>query len=1238
MAAPLIASDVLVNVTTASDTDTTAFTVASNDKRVLVVYLLNDSSVQADGVTYNGVSLTRADFIDSGDETVEMWYLVDPATGSNDVVVDLPSSVRFSYSIIDIYGADTSDPIDSTGKASGTSQFPSTAITTITDDTLITDGICLGARSITADGTQTELWNSEAQPFFNQGGSYKTFASAGATAMDWDFDSASTDYAHLVVAIAANPADIEQEGFAFGDDDGNEASHTLETQDTNITKPLGAKTIRLLANATGDPPSTAYKLKYQKDGSGGYVDVPTSSSSGGDDLVVDGGDTTQDGSNSTSTTLGITLPAYVAGDLIIVAIDLWQNNNADTDVTWPTGPQGETITSIETGYGGSGDADLPLIALGWFIATGTDAGGNWNVTTDDGTRFASAVIKIPAGEFDPDDPIGATTKANSGTSDVADIDMPAFSAGASDGGGKLIVFGASDQDTWNSTLPSGYTELEKLDQGRCAMQLNARDSAVTDSESISAATFDLNGSNTDALAIYGFIIRTKPSANNEVYISASGNVAAGGEATTARLTAPATKTTGDFDTGRRWDDENGADSIDITEDDYTELEWVITTQSPAAVDDYFEFRLYDGDTAITTYTVTPKWTIGTDVSEVTIQKSLKYTVITTPSALTKSLKYTVLATPSAKTKSLKYVVIATPSAKTKSLKYTVITTPATITKGLTYSVLKAISITKSLHYEVKAAVEITKSLKYTVIATPAAKTKSLKYTILTTPATLTKSLEYRVDISPAPVTKSLKYTVLKAISITKSLKYTVLKATSITKSLKYTIITTPSTITKSLHYEVLTSPSITKSLKYIVKAPVEITKSLKYTIITTPTTITKSLEYRVDISPAAITKSLTYSVLTTPSAITKSLHYEVIAPVSITKNLKYTVISTPAEVTKSLKYTVITTPTTITKSLEYRVDISPAAITKSLHYEVLVAISITKSLKYTVISTPSALTKSLKYVVITTPTAITKSLEYRVDISPAPITKTLIYKILKAISITKSLHYEVKSAVSITKSLKYTISTTSEITKSLKYTILTTPSTITKSLKYTIIATPSAITKSLKYTVLTDTTINKSLTYAVIVSDTITKSLHYEVKAAVSITKSLKYVILGIATFVITKLLKYTVLKEVSITKSLKYTILVPTAITKSLTYDVLTTPTAVSKSIKYTVITSTKVQKTLRYAIPGEKVTYYKFGLEKNYNVKAVASGIEAEIVVSSIHGKLVSDRIITIEATPIRGKVQYE
>ncbi len=91
-------------------------------------------------------------------------------------------------------------------------------------------------------------------------------------------------------------------------------------------------------------------------------------------------------------------------------------------------------------------------------------------------------------------------------------------------------------------------------------------------------------------------------------MSASANIAASGEATTVQLTAPAGKTTGDFDAGRIQDDENPADSVDVTLDDYTEMEWAIEATADARAVQY-DFRITKAGVVLDTYTVTPKLTI-----------------------------------------------------------------------------------------------------------------------------------------------------------------------------------------------------------------------------------------------------------------------------------------------------------------------------------------------------------------------------------------------------------------------------------------------------------------------------------------------------------------------------------------------------------------------------------------------------------------------------------------------------
>ena len=104
-------------------------------------------------------------------------------------------------------------------------------------------------------------------------------------------------------------------------------------------------------------------------------------------------------------------------------------------------------------------------------------------------------------------------------------------------------------------------------------------------------------------------------------MSASANIAASGEATTVQLTAPAGKSTGDFDAGRIQDDENPADTVDITLDDYTEMEWSIEAKTGSRTVQY-DFRVTDNGVALTTYTVTPQLTITSAAASATAVQTL----------------------------------------------------------------------------------------------------------------------------------------------------------------------------------------------------------------------------------------------------------------------------------------------------------------------------------------------------------------------------------------------------------------------------------------------------------------------------------------------------------------------------------------------------------------------------------------------------------------------------------------
>lgn len=87
---------------------------------------------------------------------------------------------------------------------------------------------------------------------------------------------------------------------------------------------------------------------------------------------------------------------------------------------------------------------------------------------------------------------------------------------------------------------------------------------------------------------------------------------ANGASTTAQLTAPSGKTSGaDFQTGLISETSNPLTAIDLASGKYTEVEWNIIATADSVTAQQYEFRVTSNGTALDTYTVTPKWTIGT---------------------------------------------------------------------------------------------------------------------------------------------------------------------------------------------------------------------------------------------------------------------------------------------------------------------------------------------------------------------------------------------------------------------------------------------------------------------------------------------------------------------------------------------------------------------------------------------------------------------------------------------------
>lgn len=542
--------------------DTNITTVASDYATIALGFYNGATGQHPTSVTLDGQAATFIIAADSTTSTqmVALYYVKGYSVGAGKVVAYTNPSAQSSgvgiavtfYTGGDIASDTTSLIRDSDSDANGGDTSTTPTLTAQSGDMAVAAyGADVGSATPSpgsevavnaATGTQTGIIE---------------FSPTGNTTMS----VTSAGNAPSIVAIIMKPtggATHEQEGFRWGVDDGNEASHTFEaSQDTNISiTDNQSRLLRTLVNATGDTASTAYTLRYQKNGAGGYTAVPvgsTTASSISNQNVAASADDGQEVSGGTNTITGTTIGASLDSTAEWAGMRF-------TNITIPAGA---TITSASVGVVPSGTGeDEPLVTV--FLEAADNCAAYTTGASNISGRSRGTGVSWSSAD------LGANGSTYFSTPDLA-----------------AAVQAVVDRGGW----ASGNALCVHIQGG------------ATGTRDLTIEAQDL-GPNTNPPRLS--VAWTTP---NQVYVTTSANITASGEATTARLTAPGAKSTSDFVTGRRWDDENGSDSIDITTDDYTEVEWLVFVAASAADSDYFDFRTYAGSAALDTYTVTPRWTI-----------------------------------------------------------------------------------------------------------------------------------------------------------------------------------------------------------------------------------------------------------------------------------------------------------------------------------------------------------------------------------------------------------------------------------------------------------------------------------------------------------------------------------------------------------------------------------------------------------------------------------------------------
>jgi len=189
---------------------TISHTVGSGSNRALVVAVacINSSDFLATAtVTYGGVSMGSpvvTKHASTANNHVYVWVLVNPTSGTANVVIT-PSGSAYLKAVVSSYtGVDQTTPVSSSTKY--TSSFAPSPVSnsiTVLSGGMAVDFICdrTASRTITPNGTQTRLGSQINGTLSTSSGSYK----ADATAMEWTHNGGGTENVSIAV-VALGPS------------------------------------------------------------------------------------------------------------------------------------------------------------------------------------------------------------------------------------------------------------------------------------------------------------------------------------------------------------------------------------------------------------------------------------------------------------------------------------------------------------------------------------------------------------------------------------------------------------------------------------------------------------------------------------------------------------------------------------------------------------------------------------------------------------------------------------------------------------------------------------------------------------------------------------------------------------------------------------------------------------------------------------------------------------------------
>lgn len=195
-----------------SSSFTASYTVGSGSNRLLVVAVAGDSSTdKITGVTFNGTSMTLANKVQGG-RWLYLFYLLNPDSGTHNVVVSASSADFILAAAADYIGVAQSGQPDNTTTAhkgaTGSDTLTAT-LTTVVDNCftiLASQGFSSGAAPLAGTGSLRRIFGVA----FGYPGIFDSNAPknpAGSTSMEWHWATSNHEMASVMASFAPfNPA------------------------------------------------------------------------------------------------------------------------------------------------------------------------------------------------------------------------------------------------------------------------------------------------------------------------------------------------------------------------------------------------------------------------------------------------------------------------------------------------------------------------------------------------------------------------------------------------------------------------------------------------------------------------------------------------------------------------------------------------------------------------------------------------------------------------------------------------------------------------------------------------------------------------------------------------------------------------------------------------------------------------------------------------------------------------